>query len=344
MAGPLAFVATAGLLVLCLRNTVSAEKLVWQDEFDTFDLNKWNHLVTAWGGGNQEFQYYRNSRKNSYVKDGVLYIRPTWTSAEYGDDFLYSGSLSYSDCNMQPCTSSAGNDIVEPLQSARITSNFSFKYGRVEVRAKLPKGDWIWPAIWMLPKNSVYGGWPRSGEIDIMESKGNANYKDGNGVNVGNTLVASTLHWGPDADHNNYWRTHWEKNIQNTGRSFSDDYHLFGLKWTDNHIIFTIDNEQIGDVWAPQNGFWYYGGFQNNPGGTNIWQNGNWMAPFDQEFQIILNVAVGGNFFPEGLGNRPWSWDGHPMRDFWERRSEWLPTWHEEEAAMKIDYVRVYQE
>lgn len=79
------------------------------------------------------------------------------------------------------------------------------------------------------------------------------------------------------------------RNIQNTGQSFSDDYHLFGLKWTDNHIIFTIDDEEIGDVWAPQNGFWYYGGFQDNPGGTNIWQNGNWMAPFDQEVNCALS-------------------------------------------------------
>jgi hypothetical protein len=62
------------------------------------------------------------------------------------------------------------------------------------------------------------------------------------------------------------------------------------------------------------------------------------------QFQIILNVAVGGTFFPDNIGNRPWAWDGHPMRDFWERRNEWLPTWHEEEAAMKIDYVRVYQD
>jgi hypothetical protein len=64
MAISLAFVATAGLLVLCLCKRGSAEKLVWQDEFDTFDLSKWSHLVTAWGGGNQEFQYYRNNRKN----------------------------------------------------------------------------------------------------------------------------------------------------------------------------------------------------------------------------------------------------------------------------------------
>jgi len=55
------------------------------------------------------------------------------------------------------------------------------------------------------------------------------------------------------------------------------------MTWTSNHINFTVDNVQIGDVWAPQDGFWYYGDFQNNPGGTNIWQSGSWMAPFDQE-------------------------------------------------------------
>jgi len=63
----------------------------------------------------------------------------------------------------------------------------------------------------MLPRDWVYGDWPRSGEIDIMESKGNDNLMDGNGVNVGNTLVGSTLHWGPTPDYNNWWRTHWEK-------------------------------------------------------------------------------------------------------------------------------------
>jgi hypothetical protein len=62
------------------------------------------------------------------------------------------------------------------------------------------------------------------------------------------------------------------------------------------------------------------------------------------QFQIILNVAVGGTSFPDNIGNRPWSWNGRPMREFWDRRSEWLSTWNAEEAAMKIDYVRVYQD
>jgi beta-glucanase (GH16 family) len=68
----------------------------------------------------------------------------------------------------------------------------------------------VFTAIWMLPRDWVYGGWPRSGEINIVESKGNDNYMD-NGQNVGNTLMGSTLHWGPDAGHNNWWRTLWKK-------------------------------------------------------------------------------------------------------------------------------------
>lgn len=67
MAGPFAFVAVTSLLVLFLSHQGSAETLVWQDEFDNFDLGKWSHLVTAWGGGNQEFQYYRNDRRNRCI-------------------------------------------------------------------------------------------------------------------------------------------------------------------------------------------------------------------------------------------------------------------------------------
>jgi hypothetical protein len=63
----------------------------------------------------------------------------------------------------------------------------------------------------MLPRDNVYGGWPRSGEIDIVESKGNDVYVEGGGQKVGNTFMGSTLHWGPDTAHNNWWRTHWEK-------------------------------------------------------------------------------------------------------------------------------------
>lgn len=67
--------------------------LVWQDEFDFLDESKWQHFVTGWRGGNWEFQYYRNNRKNSFVRDGLLYINPSLTADEYGEDFIYSGEI-----------------------------------------------------------------------------------------------------------------------------------------------------------------------------------------------------------------------------------------------------------
>mmetsp|Transcript_9153 Transcript_9153/g.1364 ORF Transcript_9153/g.1364 Transcript_9153/m.1364 type:complete len:98 (+) Transcript_9153:370-663(+) len=89
--------------------------------------------------------------------------------------------------------SGAGGNFLNPITSARLRSQgFSFKYGRVEVNAKLPKGDWLWPAIWMLPTSNAYGGWPASGEIDIVESRGNVGYPAGGPESIG-----STLHFGP---------------------------------------------------------------------------------------------------------------------------------------------------
>ncbi|XP_069695954.1 beta-1,3-glucan-binding protein-like [Periplaneta americana] len=335
--------ATVCALVLLLCHAVTSETIIWQDEFDTLDLSKWNHLVSAWSGGNAEFQMYRNDRKNSYVRDGFLYLKPTLTADEYGEDLLYNGSLSYPDCNKEPCVSSSGADIVEPILSARMISTFGFKYGRVEIKAQMPKGHWLWPAIWMLPKDNVYGDWPRSGEVDIIETRGNENYFDQSGVNQGIDRMGSTMHWGPDYLHNWYWKTHWEQSLAGTGRTYADDFHLYGVEWTDQYMRFTLDYVEYGRIDAPADGFWYFGEYDKNPGGDNIWQNGNNMAPFDQEFTFIFNVAIGGYFFPDEWDPHPWSWfSGHTMRDFWEGRSEWLPTWNGEQAAMKVDYIRVF--
>jgi len=110
-------------------------------------------------------------------------------------------------------------------------------YGRVEVRAKVPKGDWIWPAIWLLPKYDEFGNWPASGEIDIMESRGNdASYPAG-----GNNKFASTLHWGPNWDNNQFTKTHAEYTLP-TG-SLSDDFHIYGLFWDENGLYTYIDTE-----------------------------------------------------------------------------------------------------
>lgn len=125
------------------------------------------------GGGNEEFQWYVNDRANSYTTGGNLHIKPTFTSDIFGEDFLYNGRVVIPEWECTEywnygCDRTGGYEhIINPIRSARIDSSqsFSFKYGTLEIRAKLPLGDWLWPALWMMPTHSVYGQWPRSGEI-----------------------------------------------------------------------------------------------------------------------------------------------------------------------------------
>ena len=123
-----------------------------------------------------------NSANNSFVQNGQLYIVPTLTSDVIG----YSNVMNGFKYNVSGCTSAnlsscgavsneTAGTVINPAMRARISTikSHSIRYGKVEIVAKLPKGDWLWPALWMLPVNDVYGPWPRSGEIDIMESRGN---------------------------------------------------------------------------------------------------------------------------------------------------------------------------
>ena len=139
------------------------------------------------GGGNWEFEYYANNRSNSYVRDKTLHIKPTLTANIVGAAQVSGATPTTIELwGGQPadtCTSNAfygcsrssgGGNVLNPIASARLrTANaFSFKYGRLEVEARLPLGDWLWPAIWLLPEDQAYGTWPASGEIDLMESRG----------------------------------------------------------------------------------------------------------------------------------------------------------------------------
>lgn len=196
-----------------------------------------------------------------------------------------------------------------------------------------------------MPRWNQYSSWPASGEIDIMESRGNKNLVNPGGVNIGAQQVASTLHWGPNYNYNQFMRTHWESN---NGAGYDTDFHLYQLEWTPDYLKFSVDNNEIGRVTPPAGGFWDLGELPAT-GVENPWKSGTKMAPFDQEYYILLNLAVGGTaFFPDDAtnpGGKPWT-NGSPraMTDFWEKRDSWLPTWAlpSDNAALQIDYVRVW--
>lgn len=225
------------LIFLSVGNFVYGQeryRQVWADEFDYTgapDTASWGYDIKASGWVNNEMQNYTNSPENSFVRDGKLTIRAIkkndiWTSARL------------------------------------VTKNkVDFLYGRMEIRAKLPTGKGTWPAIWMLPTDWEYGGWPESGEIDIMEHVGydtgvihatvhTKAYNHVIGTQVGNSTVV------PD---------------------FADQFHNYSIEWDadkmdvyiDDLKYFTFNNDQKNDF--------------------TTW-------PFNKRFHLIMNIAIGGDW------------------------------------------------
>jgi beta-glucanase (GH16 family) len=191
---------------------------------------------------------------------------------------------------------------INPITSARLRSvnSFAFKYGRVQINAKLPKGDWIWPAIWMLPKDNEYGQWPASGEIDIVESRGNSASCEAGGVNK----FGSTLHFGPGYPYDAWEKAHAE---YTHSADLSDDFHVYELEWTKDHIKTFFDGKLVLDFEHDSDTF-TKGGFDKNL--DNPWKyEADKNAPFNREFYLIFNVAVGGTntYFPDGKCGKTWN-------------------------------------
>ncbi|XP_042221990.1 beta-1,3-glucan-binding protein-like isoform X1 [Homarus americanus] len=332
--------------------------MIFSDDFDYLDHDAWEHEITMSGGGNWEFEVYVNNRSVSYTRNSTLFIKPGLTSEWKSEEFLTSGDLNLWGMNGRGdvCTGNSyygcnrvgtATNIVNPVTSARLRtlSDFAFRYGRIEIRAKMPSGAWLWPAMWLLPRNWPYGLWPASGEIDIVESRGNSDYGT-----LGNQYGSTTLHWGPYWQLNMYQKTH-TKYQAPTG-SYADNFHTWRMDWTKDDMKFYVDDELKLTV-DPFTNFWDFGGFGDSY--DNPWAAGGKMAPFDQKFYIVLNLAVGGTngFFPDDVpSNPPKPWSNvspQALLDFWNGHSSWLPTWEQgegrisEKAALQVDYVKVWK-
>jgi beta-glucanase (GH16 family) len=213
--------------------------LVWYDEFDYTglpDVNKWSYDTANndIGWGNNEKQFYTKGRlKNAEVKGGYLYINAIKES--------YKG-FNYT--------------------SARLVTRDKgdWLYGRMEIRAKLPNGRGLWPAIWMLPTDWYYGAWPKSGEIDIMENVGYDPY-----------VIVASAH---TESYNHTIGT--QKSGKITIPTCYSAFHVYAMEWDANEYRVYVD-----DV--------LYFTFQNEGTGYKVW-------PFNKRFHLLLNVAVGGNW------------------------------------------------
>jgi beta-glucanase (GH16 family) len=331
--------------------TFAPGDLIWSDEFDHFDHNKWRNEININGGYNNEFQIYDDYGENAYTRDGILYIRPTQSlDTVFNGNFeqLYNGYLSLDGCTDAPgdtCSRQASYPwINQPVVSQRLRTKgtFSFTYGRVEARIKMPSGDWTWPAFWMLPEADKYGGWPRSGEVDISEVRGNRKLFDWQGVNIGSEQQAATLHFGPRDGLNGFMLTHGTRNTP-VDQGLDRDFHIYEVIWTPEMIQFKLDGAEFKTIQPGAGGFFELGQFPDNV--ENIWRNGRnpRMAPFDENFHLMLNVAIGGDYFPDNTTpQKPWQGSQQTFLDFFNNREQWGPSWSGENSGMALDYIRVY--
>lgn len=242
-------------------------KLVWQDEFNGKDIDetKWSWEQNCWGGGNNELQCYTDRFKNSFIEDGKLVIRA------HKETFRGLANTEESGTKEKRTL---------PYTSARLRTlnKGDWKYGRIEVRAKLPAGQGVWPAIWMLPSDWKYGMWAASGEIDIIEMVSQK-------PEVKNKVVHGTIHYGKE----------WPNNVF-SGESFtfedsdpSLEFHTYAIEWADGEMRWYIDDYH----YATQTSSGWYSQIKNADGEL---YNVEGSAPFDQRFHLLLNVAVGGNW------------------------------------------------
>ncbi|KIW19870.1 hypothetical protein PV08_00445 [Exophiala spinifera] len=332
--------------------------MIYQDDFSagTLDTDIWTKDVEVGGFGNGQFEETTGTDENVFVKDGVLHIQPTLQDINLLTHNSVLNLTRLGTCtsdlwsNCVAVTNTTNGTIINPVKSGRITTKkgANIKFGRIEVVAKMPQGDWLWPAIWMLPTDSKYGVWPQSGEIDIAESRGNNHtYSEG-----GNNIIGSTLHWGPNAANDAWWRTFRKQHAMHS--TFSENYHTFGLEWSEKYLYTYLDSRLLQVLYNPfKTPFWERGDFPLAlPNGTAIvdpWSNtGDKATPFDEDFFLILNVAVGGTngWFKDGVDGKPWV-DASPLAktEFWAAKDSWYPTWQNEHgSALQVKSVKMWQQ
>jgi len=254
-------VPVVSVVLVSIAGLASAQpewSLVFADEFNGSSLNtdNWSYqtgtgtiygLPAGWG--NNELQYYTSRTENTQVSNGTLKI--------IARNENFSGR-NYTSARL------------------RTANKVDFRYGRIEARMKLPSTPGAWPAFWMLPTNSPYGGWASSGEIDVMES---VNYAD---------RIFGTIHHGAPFPGNQHNGT----SVAN-GTDYGAGFHEYAVEWLPDEIRWYLDGQQFHRVTSNN---WF----------ASLAPAGNDRAPFDTPFHMLLNVAVGGNFPGNPNGASQW--------------------------------------
>ncbi len=263
-------------------------KLVWNDEFNgsALDTRAWNIEVNGDGGGNNELQYYRseNVSLGTDSATGAHCLILTAKKESYSGKSFTSGRVNTS-------------------------AKAAFKHGKIESRIKFPKtANGLWPAFWMLGSDYGTVGWPRCGEIDIVEMGNSQGIKYG----TQDRFFNGACHWGFYNDQGQY--PNYARSTTNSYSLQDGEFHTFTLEWDDDYLSMYLDKDKY-----PNEEPYYKMGVSDYSGD---WATGNY---FHHEFFVVYDLAIGGNF--TGI----WSTGG-------------ITALADGEAQMLVDWVRVYQD
>ncbi|XP_017759246.1 PREDICTED: beta-1,3-glucan-binding protein 1-like [Eufriesea mexicana] len=310
------------------RQNVCPGQLIFEENFDTLNTTRWTVIERFSDGPSYEFVVYMDNEDNVKVKDGILHITLTSLNDKYGQDFVRTGNLILEKCTgiayTPECSRTPlGPFILPPIISGRLNtrSSFAFLYGRIQVRAKLPYGDWIYPLITLESIDRHKTNITEYCDIIIALATGNPSLKSQNGQDLSGHILLGGAHVtdiNQQSIKDNQLRL--PNIISNT--LWSSNYHVYDLEWRSGRISVKVDGEQYGEQQVP--------------------------ALYDTPVYVNLGLAVGGvTTFPDSCisGNyvKPWRNIGSKaLYTFYLDEKNWIQSWRNADTGLHIDYVKIW--
>ncbi|XP_046665345.1 uncharacterized protein LOC124357515 isoform X2 [Homalodisca vitripennis] len=312
------------------------------DTFSNSTLHPhWKHEIKIADTPDYEFVTFNSLPANSFQRDGKLIIKPVVLS----DRDVEQGHIKLNSCtglaNSRECELSAFSyNILPPVRSARIhtRNSFSFRYGIVQIRARLPAGDWIVPELWLMPKDQSYGSSYQSGKVRVAMSRGNRQLTC-NGKDMGSSVLESGVLVGTESNVLSH------SVLNRISDSWYSHPHNYTLIWTPDNLLFYVDGQPQQALLPPGVRLTELLGFRDDE--LSAWKTGSRIAPFDTDFYLSMGVSVGGSRdFPDGCINKdrvkPWTnFKLKAMLNFWLDKEHWWPSWGDVKSSMIVEHVQV---
>ncbi|XP_055376281.1 beta-1,3-glucan-binding protein 2-like [Condylostylus longicornis] len=325
-------------------------EIIFEETFENLNWNQWKREIRI-PAEDSAFISYQDRAENVFIKDNNLNILLTtpYSESEIRD---INNTIAFAKCTAPRDSDQCDRknsfwQIYPPVVSAKLLSSFSFLYGKIEIRAKMPIGDWIIPQLLLEPKNYEYSNKDSleysSGQLRVGFIRGNRQILDLK--SQATNLDGRTLYGGAILEPRKFGRHFLKTKMQE--KHYGEDFHIYALVWTENNIELYVDDIKYGTI---EKGLWHK--IQGKPsilsnikdGRVNYWSSaGNLMAPFDKEFVISLGVSVGGmGDFPDDI-KKPWTNNDIKAEImFYKDKKNWKKSWDDNKPALIVDYVRVY--